>query len=77
MLWVLAAGGLACLFGAELGIVRDEFAGGAFERMNTVFKMGYQAWILLAVVGAVALSAAADVAAAPIPRAAWTPWRRC
>ncbi len=71
MLWVLAAGGLACILGAELGTVRDEFAGGELERMNTVFKMGYQAWVLFAVFGAVALSAAAEWLPRLIPRAAW------
>ncbi len=58
VLWVIAATALACLFGAEVGVVKDEFLGGPYERMNTVFKLGYQAWILLAVFGAVALSAA-------------------
>jgi uncharacterized membrane protein len=71
MLWVLAAGGLGCILGAELGVVKDEFYGGEFERMNTVFKMGYQAWILLAVFGAVALSASRAWLPA-LPRVAWT-----
>jgi len=70
MLWVLAAGALACLLGAEIGVVRDEFAGGQYERMNTVFKMGYQAWLLLAVFGAVAL-AAARAWLPLVPRTAW------
>ncbi len=64
VLWALAAMGLACILGAEIGVVPDEFSGGQFERMNTVFKMGYQAWLLLAVFGAVALAAARAVAAA-------------
>ncbi len=70
VLWVIAAAALACLLGAEVGIVKDEFFGGPYERMNTVFKLGYQAWILLAVFGAVALSAAR--AWLPlVPRLAW------
>jgi uncharacterized membrane protein len=36
--------------------VRDEFEGGDLYRMNTVFKLGYQAWLLLglAAIGALA-----------------------
>jgi YYY domain-containing protein len=45
--WLLVAGGVACLLGPELVYVRDEFDGSALYRMNTVFKLGYQAWILL------------------------------
>ena len=47
MVWLLIAGGVACLLGPELLYVRDEFDGGRFYRMNTVFKLGYQAWLLL------------------------------
>ena len=36
---------------AELFFVADSF-GGAFRRMNTVFKVYYQAWLLLGLVGA-------------------------
>ena len=71
MLWVIAASGLACILGAELGVVRDEFYGGQFERMNTVFKMGYQAWILLAVFGAVALAGAKEWSRGWYPRTVW------
>ena len=41
----------------ELVYVHDEFAGGELFRMNTVFKMGYQAWLLLAVAAPCALAA--------------------
>lgn len=42
------------LFGTELFVVRDIFFASS-PRMNTVFKLSYQAWILLAAGGAVAL----------------------
>ena len=44
---VLAALGLMLIMGPELLYVDDSF-GGASERMNTVFKLYYQGWILLA-----------------------------
>ena len=43
----LAALGLLLLMGPELLHVNDSF-GGASERMNTVFKLYYQAWIVFA-----------------------------
>ncbi len=43
---MLAAFGLLLIMGPELLHVDDGF-GGALERMNTVFKLYYQAWILL------------------------------
>jgi YYY domain-containing protein len=57
VVWLLVAGGVACLLGPELLYVRDEFENGPLYRMNTVFKLGYQAWLLLglAAVGALAL----------------------
>ena len=56
MVWLLVAGGVACLLGPELLYVRDEFDDGPLYRMNTVFKLGYQAWLLLglAAIGALA-----------------------
>jgi YYY domain-containing protein len=47
---------VACLVIAvpELVYVRDSFDGGSSYRMNTLFKLYYQAWTLLGVVGAYA-----------------------
>ena len=44
----LVAIGTLLIMGPELFYVNDSF-GGAWERMNTVFKLYYQAWIILAV----------------------------
>jgi uncharacterized membrane protein len=54
--WLLAAGGVACVLGPELLYVRDEFDGSVLYRMNTVFKLGYQAWLLLGLAGIGALA---------------------
>jgi len=51
---LLLAVAMLLLVGAELFYVVDQF-GGAFRRMNTVFKVYYQAWLLLSLVGAYAL----------------------
>jgi YYY domain-containing protein len=50
--WVLIGGALLCLLIPEVVYVRDSFDGGSLYRMNTVFKLGYQAWLLLAIAGA-------------------------
>ena len=44
---LLAALGMLLIMGPELLFVDDSFSG-AFERMNTVFKLYYQGWIVLA-----------------------------
>jgi uncharacterized membrane protein len=54
--WLLLAAGLACLLGPELLYVRDEFDGSDLYRMNTVFKLGYQGWLLLGLAGIGALA---------------------
>ena len=46
--------GLLLIMGPELLYVNDSF-GGAHERMNTVFKLYYQAWIVLAVASGFAI----------------------
>ena len=53
--WILIGGGLLCLLIPEVVYVRDSFAGTDLYRMNTVFKLGYNAWLLLAIAGAPAI----------------------
>ena len=52
-LWLLTAVALALLASGEIVYVRDVFEGTESFRFNTVFKTGYQAWFLLAVVAGV------------------------
>jgi YYY domain-containing protein len=54
-IWVLIGGGLFCLLIPEVVYVRDSFDGTSLYRMNTVFKLGYQAWLLLAIAGSVTI----------------------
>ena len=71
----LAAVGVLLLYGAELLLIRDVFFG-SVPRLNTMFKLSYQAWVLLSIAGAVAFVAAiseprrrnlaAHLAAAPV-----------
>ncbi len=63
----LAALGFLLLYGAELFFVRDVFYG-SVPRLNTVFKLSYQAWLLLGIAGAVALSGVVAAAASRGPR---------
>ncbi|HMO95083.1 MAG TPA: DUF2298 domain-containing protein, partial [Tepidiformaceae bacterium] len=62
---VAAAGALGALllFGAELFYIKDVFSG-SLPRLNTVFKLSYQAWILLSLAGGVGLA----YAGARLPR---------
>ncbi|HET6549293.1 MAG TPA: DUF2298 domain-containing protein [Solirubrobacter sp.] len=69
-LWILIAGGFALLLIPELVYLRDAFDNGALERMNTVFKAGYQAFLLLGLAAGVAL----PWATAWLPRRAWSAW---
>jgi YYY domain-containing protein len=57
-LWLLVACGLTCVLLPELVYVRDAFDGSDLERMNTVFKFGYQAWLFLGLAGTLAFFAA-------------------
>jgi YYY domain-containing protein len=69
-LWLLVTGGLVCVLVPELVYVRDSFDGGELFRMNTVFKLGYQAWLLFGIAAACALA----WASAWLPRRAWQVW---
>jgi YYY domain-containing protein len=69
-LWLLIAGGLVCVLVPELVYVRDSFDGGELRRMNTVFKLGYHAWLLFAIAAACALS----WASVWLRRRAWSAW---
>jgi YYY domain-containing protein len=53
-LW-LAVVAWAVSLGIELFYIRDHLDGGDAERMNTVFKFGFQVWVLLALAAAAAL----------------------
>ncbi len=52
-----AAMGVLLLYGSELFFIKDVFSGGS-PRLNTIFKLSYQAWMLLAVGGGTAVVAA-------------------
>jgi YYY domain-containing protein len=69
-LWLLVAGGVICLLLPELVYVRDEFDGSALYLQNTVFKFGYQAFLLLSIAAACAL----PWSAAWLPRRPWAAW---
>ncbi|MET0512884.1 MAG: DUF2298 domain-containing protein [Thermoleophilaceae bacterium] len=47
--WLLVALGMSLVAVGEFAYIRDDFAGTASYRFNTVFKAGYQAWFLLAI----------------------------
>ncbi|MBK6662969.1 MAG: hypothetical protein IPG47_09540 [Thermoflexaceae bacterium] len=66
----LGAVGALLIYGAELFLIRDVFFGGQ-PRLNTVFKLTYQAWMLLSLAGGVALAMAFAQARARLSRAAW------
>lgn len=53
VVWLLTAVGLSLLATGEVVYLRDAFDHTASFRFNTVFKMGYQAWFLLAIVAGV------------------------
>lgn len=47
-----AAVGVMLLYGSELFLIRDVFFG-SVPRLNTIFKLSYQAWVLLSLGGSV------------------------
>ena len=53
--YLLLVLGLCILLGQELVYVRDFLDGGAYYRMNTVFKFYEQIWVLFGIAGAVAV----------------------
>ncbi len=61
---VLASAGFYLLAGAELFHIADQFG----NRMNTVFKVYYQAWLLLGIAGAVGIH---YIVVAPLRRSDW------
>jgi YYY domain-containing protein len=69
-LWLLVTGGVICLLLPELVYVRDEFDDSPLYLQNTIFKFGYQAFLLLSLAAACVL----PWAAAWLPRRAWAPW---
>jgi YYY domain-containing protein len=69
-LWMLIAVAIGCVLVPELVYVRDEFAGTALYRSNTVFKLGYHAYLLLAVAAACAVPWAGRW----LPRRLWGGW---
>ncbi len=50
LLWLLLAVALALIGVGEFAYIRDSFDGTPSFRFNTVFKAGYQAWFLMAIV---------------------------
>ncbi len=53
--YLLLLMGLCISLGVEVVYIRDFMDGGDYERMNTVFKFGIQAWFCFAIGGALAI----------------------
>ncbi|MBI2765579.1 MAG: hypothetical protein HYX53_06670 [Chloroflexi bacterium] len=65
----LAAVGALLLYGSELFYIKDIFGGQ--PRLNTVFKLTYQAWVLLSLAGGVAIVLALRAAVKRRQYAGW------
>lgn len=50
-----AAIAVMLLYGSELFLIRDVFFG-SVPRLNTIFKLSYQAWVLLSLAGAIGIA---------------------
>ena len=70
VLWLLTAVALGLIAVGEVAYIRDAFDGTPSFRFNTVFKAGYQAWALLAVVTGVGVYWSASW----LPRRVRQPW---
>jgi uncharacterized membrane protein len=55
-LWCVAGTGCALIAASEVVYLKDVFGGGDLFRMNTVFKLYFQAWLLLGVAATMALA---------------------
>ena len=53
----MAATGALLLYGSEFFYIKDVFAGG-LPRLNTIFKLSYQAWVLLSAAGGAGIALA-------------------
>lgn len=69
--WLLVTLGTGLIAAGELVYIRDAFEGTSFYRFNTVFKLGFQAWFLLAI----AAGCAAVWARAWLPARARALWQ--
>jgi len=65
----MAATGALLLYGSEFFVIKDVFYGG-LPRLNTIFKLSYQAWILLAVAGGAGMA----VLLASVRSQRWAPF---
>jgi YYY domain-containing protein len=70
-LWILIAGGAALLLIPEILYLKDAFDGSPLARMNTIFKAGYQAYLLLGLAAGCALPWAGVWLRR---RSLWAPW---
>jgi YYY domain-containing protein len=70
VLWMLAAVALGLIAAGEVVYLQDAFDGTSSFRFNTVFKTGYQAWFLFAIIAGVGVHWSASWLGRRV-RAAW------